>query len=145
MSKIDFSIGLVPHGQTKPIITYGLDGDAINSITLDRATSLSFSLDLSNDLHKFFIEFANKTNETPDMAVEIESVTIEGIVVDRFKWVGRYYPVYPEPWASMQTEVLPDVRHSATYLGWNGRWELEFECPIFQWIHKLENLGWIYS
>ena len=32
-----------------------------------------------------------------------------------------------------------------TYLGWNGRWVLEFETPVFTWIHRLEDLGWLYS
>ena len=91
------------------------------------------------------LEFANKTNNTADMAVEIVAVAIEGMTLDRFKWSSRYYPVYPEPWASEQTDPLPEFHPSATYLGWNGRWELEFATPIFTWIHRLENLGWIYS
>jgi hypothetical protein len=142
MSEIDFSIRLQPHG--RPTITYGVDED-INTITLTESIELLFSLNLSNGLHKFYIDFANKTNETPEMAVEIVDVTIEGMTLDRFKWAGLYYPNYPEPWASQQTKVLPHVHRHATYLGWNGRWELELECPIFTWIHKLENLGWIYS
>ena len=77
------------------------------------------------------------------MAVEIESVTVEGITVDRFKWAGIYTPNYPEPWASTQTNLQPTLQ-SATYLGWNGRWELPFSVPIFTWIHQTENLGWIY-
>lgn len=44
-----------------------------------------------------------------------------------------------------QTETLPKFQTNATYLGWNGLWVLEFELPIFTWIHKLENLGWIYD
>jgi hypothetical protein len=68
----------------------------------------------------------------------------EGMSLDRFKWAGVYFPVYPEPWASTQID-LPKFHKSATYLGWNGQWELEFSVPIFTWIHKLENLGWIYD
>lgn len=139
-----FSVHIKPHGEVKPIITYGVD-DSINTITVDESMFLQFDLDLNQGEHVFFIEFMNKTNETPDMAVEILAVTIEGMTLDRFKWAGLYYPKYPEPWASMQTEVLPSVRSASTYLGWNGRWELAFSAPIFQWIHKLENLGWIYT
>ena len=32
-----------------------------------------------------------------------------------------------------------------TYMGWNGQWKLTYSAPIFTWIHKIENLGWIYD
>jgi hypothetical protein len=141
----NFSILLKPHGLINPVITYKLNNLVINAIVLDKESRLHFSLDLDQGNNKFEIIFTNKINETPDMAVEILEVEIEGIVVDRFKWASRYYPLYPEPWASQQTEPLPEYQSSATYMGWNGRWELNFEVPIFTWIHQLENLGWIYA
>jgi hypothetical protein len=141
-----FSIKLKPHGAVAPKINYAINGEyASNGLEFSETMTLEFNLDLEPGTQVFSIEFYNKTNETPDMAVEIESVTIEGMTLDRFKWAGKYYPNYPEPWASMQTKVLPAVHDSATFLGWNGRWDLEFETPIFTWIHKLENLGWIYT
>lgn len=141
----NFSILLKPHGITSPVITYKLNDLLINTLVLDKESRLHFSLDLNQGNNKFEIIFTNKTNETPDMAVEILEVGIEDIVVDRFKWASRYYPSYPEPWASRQTTALPESHPSATYMGWNGRWELNFEVPIFTWIHRLENLGWIYG
>jgi hypothetical protein len=142
----EFSIQLKPHGIVKPIISYGIKNhDEFNLTILEQPTSLKFNLDLETGPQTFYITFENKTNDTPDMAVEIESVTFEGMTLERFKWNSKYYPVYPEPWASEQTEPLPKFHQSATYLGWNGRWELEFEIPIFTWIHRLENLGWIYD
>lgn len=144
-NNVNFSVNVKPHGLVSPIITYGIDNTIINQIILDEATVINVDTDLSNGSHIFFIEFKNKTNDTPDMAVEIESVTFEGFTLDRFKWSNRYYPDYPEPWASQQTEPLPEYQKSATYLGWNGSWKLEFDMPVFTWIHKLENLGWIYD
>lgn len=141
----EFSILLKPHGKIKPVITYGFDGiSECNLLELKTDTTLNFNLDLVIGPKIFYIIFENKTNETPDMAVEIVSVTFEGMTLDRFKWSNKYYPNYPEPWASEQTAPLPKYQSSSTYLGWNGRWELEFEIPIFTWIHRLENLGWIY-
>ena len=26
----------------------------------------------------------------------------------------------------------------------NGEWRLDFNSPIFPWIHKIENLGWVW-
>ena len=141
----NFSILLKPHGSTSPKITYKLNNLVLDTIVLDHENRLYFSLDLPQGNNKFEIIFMNKVNDTPDMAVEILEVEIEDIVVDRFKWASRYYPLYPEPWASQQTDPLPEFQSSATYMGWNGKWELNFEVPIFTWIHQLENLGWIYA
>lgn len=136
-----FSIKLIPHGS--PIITYGLDQSVGETLELNAPAELQFAVDLESGPHTFYIDFRNKTNDTPEMAVEIDSVTFEGITVDRFKWAGVYTPDYPEPWASTQTNLQPTLP-SATYLGWNGRWELPFTTPIFTWIHQIEHLGWIY-
>jgi len=139
------SITLRPEGQTPPTIRYGLDTVSMEPEFLVGSKTIDFDIDMSEGEHKLIVYFENKTNETSDQAVIIESVTVEGMTLDRFKWAGKYYPVYPEPWASEQTEPLPAVRECATYLGWNGCWELKFTVPIFTWIHKIENLGWIYS
>ena len=141
---VQFAVTLVPHGAVKPVISYGLD-QVIDTVKLNDLITLTFDLSLSKGPSTFFIEFYNKTDNTPDMAVEIQSVTVEGMTLDRFKWASRYYPLYPEPWASQQTDPLPEFQSSATYMGWNGKWELNFEVPIFTWIHQLENLGWIYA
>jgi len=136
-----FSIKLIPHGS--PVITYGLDSARGETLELNAPAELQFDVDLATGPHVFYIDFRNKTNATPEMAVEIDSVTVEGITTDRMKWAGIYTPTYPEPWASTQTDLKPTLP-AATYLGWNGRWELPFTTPIFTWIHQIEHLGWIY-
>jgi len=140
-----FSIHLRPHGVVSPQIRCGINNLSTHTLVLNNDAELAYDLELPIGQHKFMLEFANKTNATPDMAVEIVSVEFEGMTLDRFRWSGVYYPDYPEPWASEQTDPLPKFHTSATYLGWNGRWELAFETPIFTWIHQLENLGWIYD
>lgn len=135
-------IELEPEGQY-PLISYGID-QIDSQLILKEITILQFDLDLSCGSHKFVLNFSNKTNIAPELAVKINKVTIEGICVDRFKWAGKYYPNYPEPWASEQKQELPVCIDSATYLGWNGIWELDFTVPIFTWIHKIEHMGWIY-
>ena len=137
-----FNISLIPYGNPK--ITYGVN-EEINTLELQQPITLYFALDLNQGPHKFFIDFRNKTNSTPEMAIEIDNVSVEGITTDRMKWAGLYYPDYPEPWASEQTSPPMPVVKSSTFLGWNGRWELEFTVPIFRWVHQLEMLGWIYD
>lgn len=141
----EFAIQLKPHGSVMPVISYGIDTKIHQTIAIKDITTLSFVENFTLGQHEFFLIFDNKTNDTPDMAVEILNVTVEKITVDRFKWASTYTPVYPEPWASQQTELLPVEHKSATYLGWNGVWKFQFEVPIFFWIHKLEGLGWVYE
>jgi len=136
-----FSVGIIPHGAPK--IGYGLNGVAINTgLEISVPMSLNFCLDLEPKPHTLFIDFYNKPDLDPDMAVEIEYVEFEGMRLDRFRWNSRYYPRYPANWDSANS---PEFYDSSTYMGWNGRWELYFETPIFTWIHRLENLGWIYN
>ena len=141
----EFSVHVRPHGLVAPQIRCGINNITSNILTLTEDVELKYNVDLTIGAHKFLLEFANKTNDTSDMAVEIVDVTIEGITLDRFKWNSKYFPQYPEPWASEQIEPLSEFQQSATFLGWNGRWEFYFDVPIFLWIHKLENLGWIYE
>ena len=140
----EFEINLCGHGNTKPHIRYGLELPNSELVITDREI-IQLNYDLTPGTHKFVIDFDNKTDSDPDMALEIESVSFEGFELERFRWSSRYYPIYPEPWASEQIDPLPEYQTSATYLGWNGRWILYFETPVFSWIHRLENLGWIYD
>jgi hypothetical protein len=143
-TKYNTRFTVVLTGIDRPEITYGIDDDVCNTICINTTVILQFSLDLTTDVHRFFIEFRNKTNDTPDRMVIVDSVAVEGITTDRLKWSGTYTPTYPEPWASTQIDLTPTLA-GATQMGWNGRWELSFAVPIFTWLHQTENLGWIYS
>jgi hypothetical protein len=143
---IEFDICLKPlWWKTQPEVTYGINDLTINTIQIQNYTTLRLVYPLAPGEHKLWVTFNNKDyNESLldqglDMAVEIDSVGIEGITVDRFKWAANYYPDYPADYPDKQKVIK-----SATYLGWNGRWELPFTTPIYTWIHQLENLGWLY-
>ena len=140
----EFKIQLQSHGDTPVHIRHGL-GDTDSDLIITGSEILRLGHDLFAGPQKFILDFHNKTDADPAQALEIVSVSFEGFTLDRFKWNSRYYPAYPEPWASEQTEPLPEYQSSATYLGWNGRWILYFDVPVITWIHKLENLGWIYD
>jgi hypothetical protein len=99
--------------------------------------------ELAPGSHVLTLDFHNKCYEEclsgNDMAVIIQSVQFQ-YLPDDFKSYSWYRPNYPQPWAQ-QNPGQPDKIHS-NYLGWNGRWGLEFETPIYAWIHKTLNLGW---
>jgi hypothetical protein len=128
------------------VISYGYDDVLINTIDLEIPCMLSLNADFDRGTHSIWVDFQNKNyndsqpNKGLDMAVEIDSVTIHDITLDRLKWAGKYYPTYPEDYPNKEPMLQPH-----TYLGWNGRWVLEFDVPVFTWIHRLENLGWLYT
>jgi hypothetical protein len=92
-------------------------------------------------LNKDYSEF-EKYNK--DMAVMINQVTVQDYHYD-FSKHSVYLPDYPEPWAQQQKDqgnvLLPEV-HS-NYMGWNGEWQLNLEMPVYRWIHKTVDLGWL--
>lgn len=102
--------------------------------------------------YKIIIEFLNKKNTDTvmgkDKAILIDKIVFNGIESKKFVWGGIYCPIYPEPWASQQKklgkELNPTIK-SATYLGWKGKWTLTYSSPIFTWIHKVKDHGWIYD
>jgi len=138
---LQMRIRIRPEGT--PTIRYGID-QAGPLVVLDQALELNYNLDLNTGPHCFLLELAGKTNDTPEQAIVIEDIEIEGMSLDRVKWAGVYTPVYPEPWASEQTN-LPKTLSGCTYMGWNGVWQLDFTVPIFTWLHQTEHLGWILT
>lgn len=133
--------------KTVPEIRYGFDNETFGTVLVNESKTLVCNCkDVPIGNHRFWIEYINKDynecilDQDLDMAVEIEAVTFEGMTLDRFKWAGEFYPDYPF-WLTNQQPVIK----SATYLGWNGKWVLPFTTPIFTWIHKTENLGWLYK
>lgn len=127
-----------------PIVTYDIGGKT-DTVQLTGPRTICVNVDLPAGQHKAILWFQNKPANSHLLAVKINAVTIEGMTFDRFKWASKYYPDYPEPWYSEQPTPPSPVVERASYLGWNGRWELEFASPIFEWIHRLEHLGWIYE
>ena len=132
--------------RTVPVINYGVGHRLDKTMSLSNKNTIAFNENLISGSHYIWVEFTNKDyndcqlEKNLDMAVVIESVTIEGMTLDRFKWAGKYYPDYPLDYPDKKTII-----DSATYLGWNGKWILPFTMPIFTWIHRLENLGWLYE
>ena len=102
--------------------------------------------------YDIIIKFLNKKNydtiDGKDKAIKIDKISFNNIESEKFAWQGIYEPIYPEPWATQQKnlgKILEPSINSLTYLGWNGTWKLTYSVPIFTWIHKVENHGWIYE
>ena len=89
---------------------------------------------------KLLIEHYDKAELDPTTALIIEEIKFNGISNPKFLYQANYYPTYPKHLIGSDA-VLPHEN----YLSWNGGWTLDFTLPIYTWIHKTENLGWIYD
>lgn len=115
---------------------------------LDGETTVAFDLPLEKGKHIICFDFFNKSDEDSqnglDKAVIVKDVQINGISDPRIILASTYRPRYPESWLNQQHPTPEPILYGQTYLGWNGVWELEFEVPVFTWLHKTLELGWHY-
>ena len=144
----EIQITLEPHYQTViPRVFVELDTEH-RSLILKQTETVTFDFLLDVGPHQLRVWFENKENSDSTTAVEIKDITIQGLTLDRVKWAGNYRPIYPEPWATTQRQegnALPEVIPGGHYLGWLGTYTLDFEVPTFTWLHKIENLGWLFT
>jgi len=139
---------LAPVGQSPPWICVKLDDHVAFSGPLRHTHTIRLDSWLSAGAHQLNVDFSNKGHDDSEQAVVIQKLLFNGIEDKKFIWQGRYRPQYPEPWFTQQLErgQRPRVEiNNIDYLGWNGNWCLEISSPIFTWIHKVQDLGWIYD
>ena len=126
-----------------PNIRVGVNGDLL-TVVLDKTQTMDFEFTSDKDC-QLTVELVDKKDQE---AVVVESVSFFGIKDTKFAWAGVYEPQYPEPWATQQHDlgvVLKQHLSPHTYLSWPGKWTLTFDVPVFTWIHRVQNLGWIYG
>jgi hypothetical protein len=141
---VELSLSLRPIHHQRPLsVNIGIDQN-MTTVHLTNETVVHFKFD-AIDSCCLTIELPDKIDQE---AVVIEDVSFFGIKDPKFAWTGVYEPVYPEPWATEQRSqgvALNPQLSPHTYLGWPGKWTLTFDVPVFTWIHKTQNLGWIYG
>jgi hypothetical protein len=134
--------------QNPPRVRLGVN-DNLTELDISETTTINFEF-ASAQQCELSVELLNKQDSDTvpelglDKAVIVESVSFFDITDPRFVWAGEYRPCYPEPWASEQHHLEPLLKNHS-YLSWNGKWTLTFDVPVFTWIHKIQNLGWIYT
>jgi hypothetical protein len=101
-------------------------------LIISEPTWINFEFSTSQTDCDLSIEHRNKHPYDSTTAVIVKSVLLNNINSIQNTYQGLYYPIN-----------RPAVRD--TYLSWNGIWILSFTVPVFTWIHKVENLGWIYD
>lgn len=126
-----------------PLISIRFNGQE-QTLELSKDRVFEFQHMSTAGCHSLEVELLNKqdsdTQPGLDKAVIVKSISFNGIKSDRFRWAAKYYPCYPD-----HLKNNPTVLEAHDYISWNGTWRLEFQTPIFTWIHNIENLGWIYD
>lgn len=133
-----------------PEVRVGID-TYVEPATLSKTTTFDLDFDATEGDYELVVEFLNKRDSDTDTmrgldkAVKIKSIEIFGISDPKFIYAGVYRPEYPQPWYKQQRPKPKAELVGHDYLGWNGRWTMKFSVPIFTWVHKTQNLGWIYT
>lgn len=129
-------------GKVPPEVFISVPGKVVSE-TL--TTTKRIELEFDAPVGWLEIVFMNKPSDDADMAVIVDKIEFFGISDPKFVWSGVYTPTYPEPWYSQQVEKPPEHLPQQNYLGWNGKWRLDFSVPVFTWMHQTLNLGWVYQ
>lgn len=140
---VNLAITLTPKlSNIAPEVTVRVPGQNVYK-TLQNTTRVDFEFTAPSGWVE--VEFANKPADDADLAVIIDSVEFFGISDPKFVWTGIYTPRYPELWYSQQIEKPLAHIPQQNYMGWNGTWRLEFTVPVFTWIHRTLDFGWMYQ
>lgn len=104
-------------------------------------TTVKFVGDLTEGKHKLIVELHDKNKYqtvvengqiVKDQLLNIDSITFDDIDIQTLKHsLSTYFPSDP-------SDEIPSKVQNCINLGYNGRWELEFNCPIYIWL--LENM-----
>ncbi len=148
MMLIDIEVHLKPiHHAEPPLILLKIDEIVLFDGGLIQDEVFKYHNDLCNGVHSISLEFLNKKDSDciggKDKAVIVDKVLFFGIDSKHVLYNSTYIPRYSEQYIE-SSDNLDSELSSCNYLGWNGVWKLQFNTPVFTWLHNIENLGWIY-
>lgn len=142
-TNLQFRLTIEPKGYNDcwPEFFIKIDDNLQDQGILKEQLTYNFDVTLEDGKHVLSVGLTNKTDTdtvvdngkiVSDKAIYIHPIEIEGYKLDDFMYQATYYPTGRDSLKS-------------NYLGWNGEWQLAFTTPIFTWIHRTQQLGWIYG
>jgi hypothetical protein len=79
------------------------------------------------------ISLKDKDNNDPTTSVDIESISIDGVlIIPKYSHLSTY-------------TNDRNISLTATNLGYNGTWQLKIETPFYQWLHVVSDQGWLLN
>lgn len=148
-SLVNIDIGLdVCVIKTVPRITIKLDNTIVYDIEVAGTKSINIKENLTLGDHRLEIHFYNKNPKESgyanDMAVLIKHIRFQHIKYD-FHLLSKYFPEYPQEFINEQRQQGKEWPESilSNHLGWNGKYVIDFQTPVYQWLHEKLDLGWL--
>jgi len=131
-----------------PQIIYGIDTNILSQQSIRYAQEIVINTKLSLGSHRFFLELVNKdyaaNKKDRDMHIKIKHIGFQEME-ENFHYFSKYRPMYPTQWLQQQKEMGKEWPETilSNHIGWNGTYYIDFETPVYRWIHRKLNLGWL--
>jgi hypothetical protein len=136
-TKVSLSVTLTP--VDRPWVRISV-GDYKKHINLTDTTRFDIDFETESLAQVLLIEHVEKHHNDPTTAVIVDSIGFFAITDPKFVWAGVYYPEYPGHYPDKTSPLL-----GHNYLSWNGTYRLDFDVPVFTWMHKILDFGQIYQ
>lgn len=134
--------------KTAPYVVCGIDQTIFYQQNVEKFEEFIIKDLLSAGPHRFFLQLTNKnyieSKKDKDMHVKIKKISFQNID-ENFHYFSKYRPEYPDQWLKQQKDLGKEWPKEilSDHIGWNGTYYVDFETPIYKWIHKKCNLGWL--
>lgn len=133
---------------TVPKVVISVDDEVVSDVPVSQAQTFLIERELPIGKHKVEIYFHNKnyreSGYNKEMAVLVKHIKFQHVDKD-LHHLSKYVPEYPESFIVEQRKQGNEWPESliSNHLGWNGKYIVEFETPIYKWLHKKLHLGWL--
>lgn len=144
MTKLKITLGPIKSEYGFPEIDLAFNGKNQNIILENIKT---YEFDLLKNNNKLSVIMKNKNNKDATQGVIVTDLNVAGYKHVKIFQKSKYFPIYPEPWATQQRSkgiILDKCIFGSNNIGWNGKWCLEIDKPVFTWLHHTLSHGWIY-
>jgi len=121
-----------------PSLAFKIDNEEIvPTLSLGR-NHFSFSRNLCFGSHCLQMTKQGSTINDPKQMIVLRALRIDGIDCQNLIWnSGEFCPIYPEPWATQQTNLGVKLENKIigdTHFGHDGTWSLHFVSPFYQYL-----------
>jgi len=121
-----------------PNLTFKIDNEEIvPALSLGR-NYFSFNRNLCFGPHCLQMKRQGSTIDDLKQMIILRTLRIDGINCQNLIWnSGEFCPIYPEPWATQQTNLGVKLENKIigdTHFGHNGTWSLHFVSPFYQYL-----------
>lgn len=139
----EIEIKLSPFNRNIPKIAWGIDNVVIEKISLSDPISIKISRPLTAGPHTVDIILYNKLKNNLELGVIIDYIKVEKFKSLNFFSTCKFFPNYYRN--NLLDEHQKNEWFSTNNITQNGKFQFAFNVPIFEWIHRTENLGWIFD